>query len=559
MKSVKGVTRKREKMSIQNKKFEGLNSLKKVSKMQETGSLLKEDETNNLHPLLKKVSVIPVLVLNTKPKLFTNRVGELVGNFTIVKFLGYKKMDDSDLWWEVVCDCGSTSVVNEDFLAELLTSDLNKCIHCYGKKKKEERLPTKSNHKSNASVKKVVTPPLPEPEPIPVQETLIGKVFNNFTVIRKMEESLNGEFLYTVKCDCGKTTTMSLKALKTHLDYGRHHCGQCTGQKQIATIHESTPTRVFGRHQVLKEEYLNFYPALKMTKNEYELFFKKTRIGIQRLRKLDSWIGEEKINFRIVGFKSIGTNDNTTRVAIKCKRCEEITYVSRYVWVNFDKNDQTVCKCFREIWDSPKTKPESKVVIDQKVVIDEVKPEVKEPTNPKVEIQGKEYNHIKSAYEMADKNDSQLLDGITPNIVKDHNSKVGVDDIETTVRNSVTSEPKIKEPKKKEENLNFDIDIAVKQLIKELSDLGFKNDTLLSFILVNDFEGQFDITSYVNNSNKIVLKFKNLLDLRQSYYKLKVNYAVDKINKRILLFINCYDNSISFIDKIEIKLVPLNF
>lgn len=61
--------------------------------------------------------------------------------------------------------------------------------------------------------------------------TLIGKVFNDLTVVRKTTERQNGHVIYECRCICGNTT----RVRGTRLTNGiTKSCGKC--QKKVGRV-----------------------------------------------------------------------------------------------------------------------------------------------------------------------------------------------------------------------------------------------------------------------------------------------------------------------------------
>ena len=512
-----------------------------------------EKDENGLPTLFKLNKIIPSLNLNSSDDEAKEKIGKTFKKLKVIDIVGTSK-SNGVTWFEVRCiDCNEMQLVSNEFLNVSVTDpfkyDCN-CQKCWEKKIQE-------------NFKEFDDPNIKKDDLV----DLVGKRFNNFEVIKNNEVKLDGVQMYSAKCGCGNISIMSLEQLNTHVDYHRDTCFSCS--KSSSAV-ENVARRL---------RYDEYTPHLNMDKQTFDLMFKRIRITNQRIRKLDDWLLEEKTNFKIVGFRTIEKSDKACKVVVKCKHCGDLSSITKYKWDKLDKD--SICDCQKAVWNKPLLNSANESVHEEvndpkpsllkgiaPAKIDEpYKPstlELKEDLKNFVEFTQTENNtNIFSGIEVPSRKE---LKEIKSKVTKEYCAEHPVILPKELLEKSENKEPEVikqevQKESKDEPIQKFNIDLAFTQLIEALKQLGVNKETILSFVHVsediknNNFMS-FNVDTKFEKSNHITMRFKNLLALRSSYFEINVNYFIDPLNKRVVLCINSFDKVSSFVDKIEIKILP---
>ena len=480
-------------------------------------------DKNGIPNIFGKIENVPKLNFTEFYPEDRAKIGKTFKNLKVIQDVGIS-VDDKITWFETKCiKCDEMQIVSNVFL-NITTSDSYKddcnCIWCY-------RAKVLGSSKAD------------------YQDELVGKKFNNFTVIRRVASTEDGVAQYECKCsDCGEVTILSKSALDLHVDYNRNKCELCP-DKSSAPV-ENTSRRL---------KYEEYTPALNMDKKTFDLMFKRIKITNWRIRRLDSWLTEEKTNFKLVGFRSIEKDDKVCKILYECKHCGMLDSVTKYRW---DKMlPGAICECQKASWQEKTKEPPVKTSTE---VQEELIGSVGGLDNPDVTNKTFKRDDIPTSSDI-----KTIKSEVSKEYKKAHSTETK--EVPKKKHEEVKKTPKeeAKDTKDTKDNdgtpPKFDVEIAFNQLIEALKQIGVYKETVLSYVHVNeDLKNNdpmgFNVETVFEKSGHIATKFKNLIRNRSNFFTINVNYYTDFLNERLVLCINSYDKNCNFVDKVEIKIMP---
>lgn len=155
--------------------------------------------------------------------------GRVYNNYSVESFNSRESYGKFRQLWNIVCNCGKKYIKPKLFLTKHLYNDRHHCSNCFYDKLR-----------------------VPKPP-----EDIIGKTFNNFTIIELMPKDPEVEkYIWKVKCDCGQYSYKSITDLTIHVDRKGKACAHCVNIKGKADARikqkENLIGRTFGNFKVLE-------------------------------------------------------------------------------------------------------------------------------------------------------------------------------------------------------------------------------------------------------------------------------------------------------------------
>ena len=155
--------------------------------------------------------------------------GRVYNNYSVESFNSREPDGKFRQLWNIVCNCGKKYIKPKLFLTKHLSNNSHYCSNCFYDKLR-----------------------VPKPP-----EDIIGKTFNNFTIIELMPKDPEVEkYIWKVKCNCGHYSYKSITDLTMHVDRKGKACVNCVNIKGKVDARikqkENLIGKIFGNFKVLE-------------------------------------------------------------------------------------------------------------------------------------------------------------------------------------------------------------------------------------------------------------------------------------------------------------------